>query len=162
MAGSKGRGRQADDAGGSRANVTPVRATIASDFTAGFQVQQQILDAAERLGFKEQCLFAIKIAVEEALVNAIKHGNKLDPAKKVRVEAEISPVQAEICIEDEGPGFDRSSVPDPLAEENLEKPSGRGILLIESYMNRVSWDHGGRRVCMVKKNNDQGEEESRQ
>jgi serine/threonine-protein kinase RsbW len=134
--------------------VTPVRATIASDFTAGFRVQQQILDAAERLGFKEQTLFAIKIAVEEALVNAIKHGNKLDPGKHVIIEASISPKQAEISIEDEGPGFDRGSVPNPLADENLEKPSGRGILLIESYMNQVRWDHGGRRVRMVKKNND--------
>ena len=135
--------------------MTPVKATIASDFSAGFEViQQQILDAAEQHGFKEQCLFAIKIAVEEALVNAIKHGNKLDPTKRVKIEAAISPSQAEICIEDEGPGFERSSVPDPLAEENLEKPSGRGILLIESYMNHVSWDHGGRRVRMVKKNND--------
>jgi serine/threonine-protein kinase RsbW len=131
-----------------------VRATIASDFTAGFQVQQQILDAAERLGFKEQCLFAIKIAVEEALVNAIKHGNKLDPGKHVIIEAAISPRQAEISIEDEGPGFDRGLVPDPLADENLEKPSGRGILLIESYMNQVKWDHGGRRVRMVKMNTD--------
>jgi serine/threonine-protein kinase RsbW len=135
--------------------MTPVKATIASDFSAGFEViQQQILDAAEQHGFKEQCLFAIKIAVEEALVNAIKHGNKLDPTKRVVIEAAISPGEAEICIEDEGPGFDRTSVPDPLAEENLEKPSGRGILLIESYMNHVSWDHGGRRVRMVKKNND--------
>ena len=134
--------------------MTPVKATIPSDFSAGVEVQRRILDAAEKHGFKEQCLFAIKIAVEEALVNAIKHGNKLDPAKQVRIEAEITPAEAEICIEDEGPGFDRSSVPDPLAEENLEKPSGRGILLIESYMNHVSWDHGGRRVRMVKKNND--------
>jgi serine/threonine-protein kinase RsbW len=135
--------------------MTPVKATIPSDFSAGFEsVQQQILDAAQRHGFKEQCLFAIKIAVEEALVNAIKHGNKLDPAKWVRVEATVTPAEAEICIEDEGPGFDRAAVPDPLAEENLEKPSGRGILLIESYMNHVSWDRGGRRVRMVKKNND--------
>ncbi len=154
MAGSKGRGRQADDGGRRRAIVTPVRATIASDFTAGFKVQQQILDAAERHGFNEQSLFAIKIAVEEALVNAIKHGNKLDPDKRVMIDATISPNEAEISIEDEGPGFDRGSVPDPLAEENLEKPSGRGILLIESYMNQVKWDHGGRRVRMLKKNND--------
>ena len=92
--------------------------------------------------------------MEEALVNAIKHGNKLDPDKRVMIDATISPNEAEISIEDEGPGFDRGSVPDPLAEENLEKPSGRGILLIESYMSQVKWDHGGRRVRMVKKNND--------
>jgi serine/threonine-protein kinase RsbW len=132
--------------------MTPLKATINSEFSAGVEVQKKILDAAAKHGFKEQCLFAIKIAIEEALVNAIKHGNKLDPRKHVTIEASITPRQAEISIEDEGPGFDRKSVPDPLAEENLEKSTGRGILLIESYMNQVSWDHGGRRVRMVKKN----------
>lgn len=134
--------------------MTPVKATINSDFSAGFEVQQRILDAAVKHGFKEHCLFAIKIALEEALVNAIKHGNKLDPRKHITIEAAITGKKAEICIEDEGPGFDRSQVPDPLAEENLEKSSGRGILLIESYMSQVTWDHGGRRVTMVKKNSD--------
>ena len=128
-----------------------MKATINSDFSAGSEVQRRILDAAARHGFKAQCLFALKIAVEEALVNAIKHGNKFDPAKHITVVASISPRQADIYIEDEGSGFDRSQVPDPLAKENLEKSTGRGILLIESYMSQVSWDHGGRRVHLVKK-----------
>ena len=132
--------------------MTPVKATINSDFTAGYEIQKRIIDAAVLHGYKDQSLFAIKIALEEALVNAIKHGNKLDPSKHVTIEAAISAAQAEISIEDEGPGFDRGSVPDPLAEENLEKASGRGILLIESYMSQVTWDHGGRRLRMVKRN----------
>ena len=135
-----------------------VKATIPSDFSNdGFlRIQQQILDSANRHGFKEQCLFALKIALEEALVNAIKHGNKQDATKQVTIEAAISPGKAEILIEDQGPGFDRSAVPDPLAEENLEKPSGRGILLIESYMTHVTWDLGGRRVRMIKNAADMG------
>ena len=137
-----------------RVSMTPVKATINSDFSAGSEVQQRILDLAERHGFTAQSLFALKIAMEEALVNAIKHGNKLDPQKHVIIEAAITPTEAEICIEDEGPGFDRSEVPDPLAEENLEKSSGRGILLIESYMSQVQWDRGGRRLRMIKKNNE--------
>jgi serine/threonine-protein kinase RsbW len=165
MSGSTGRGRPSEPKprraprggkAGASAMVTPVKATIPSDFNAGFAIQKLILDAAEKHGFKEKCLFAIKIAVEEALVNAIKHGNKLDPAKHVIIEAFISPEQAAISIEDEGPGFDRGSVPDPLSAENLQKPSGRGILLIESYMSAVSWSHGGRRVHMVKKMGDTG------
>jgi serine/threonine-protein kinase RsbW len=151
---SKGRGEAGSAPGRARVSMTPVKATINSDFSAGFEVQQRILDAAVKHGFKEHCLFAIKIALEEALVNAIKHGNKLDPRKHVTIEAAITGKKAEICIEDEGPGFDRSQVPDPLAEENLEKSSGRGILLIESYMSQVTWDHGGRRLTMVKKNSD--------
>jgi serine/threonine-protein kinase RsbW len=99
--------------------MTPVKATINSDYSAGSEVQRRILDAAARHGFKEKCLFALKIAVEEALVNAIKHGNKFDPAKHITIEASISRKQADIYIEDEGSGFDRSRVADPLADENL-------------------------------------------
>src|SRR5437899_11871225 len=102
MATAKGQGRNGSGRGrrGSGAGATPVKAIILSDFAAGFEVQQRILDAAEKNGYREQCLFAIKIAVEEALVNAIKHGNKLDKTKHVTIEATISPQEAEITIED--------------------------------------------------------------
>jgi serine/threonine-protein kinase RsbW len=126
--------------------------TIRSDFSAGHDVQKRILDAVEKAGFNSQSTFAIKLALEEALINAIKHGNKLDAKKNVHIEAHVGPHVTEIMIEDEGPGFDRSSVPDPTLEENLDKCSGRGILLMEAYMNRVEWSRGGRRVHMVKKN----------
>ena len=126
--------------------------TIPSDFNAGHAVQKQILEDLQRNGFHGQTFFAVNLALEEALTNAIKHGNRLDPHKKVHVQAKVTPRQAEIVIEDEGEGFDRSSVPDPTHEENLEKCSGRGILLIEAYMSRVTWDRGGRRVRMIKVN----------
>jgi serine/threonine-protein kinase RsbW len=125
---------------------------IDSDLTQGREVQRQILDKIESAGYSGGSFFAVNLALEEALVNAIKHGNRLDPNKKVRIEARINPKKVEILIEDEGPGFDRSSVPDPTVAENLEKCSGRGILLIEAYMTRVSWDRGGRRLRMVKVN----------
>ena len=133
-------------------NHAPMTFTIRSDFSAGHDVQKRILDAVEKAGFNSQSTFAIKLALEEALINAIKHGNKLDLKKNVHIEASISPTVTEITIEDEGPGFERSSVPDPTLEENLDKCSGRGILLMEAYMNRVEWSRGGRRVHMVKKN----------
>ena len=126
--------------------------TIASDFAAGRAVQNRILEDVRQNGFKGNCFFAINLALEEALTNAIRHGNRLDPKKKVHVEAKVTPKRAEFVIEDEGPGFDRGRIPDPTAEENLEKCSGRGILLIEAYMNSVTWDRGGRRVRMVKMN----------
>ncbi|HEV7302384.1 MAG TPA: ATP-binding protein [Tepidisphaeraceae bacterium] len=131
---------------------TALRFTIPSDYSAGRDVQKQILDGVAQNGFNEQSTFAIKLALEEALINAIKHGNKLDPKKTVTVNAKVTPTQCEIQIEDQGPGFDRSSVPDPTLEENIDKCSGRGILLIEAYMNKVSWDRDGRRVKMIKKN----------
>lgn len=129
-----------------------LRLSIPSDFVAGREAQEKVLHEVSQNGYHGQSLFAIKLALEEALINAIKHGNKLDPAKQVRIEAKISPRQAEIAIEDQGAGFDRCGVPDPTLEENLHKCSGRGILLIEAYMDRVEYSKGGRRLRMVKKN----------
>jgi serine/threonine-protein kinase RsbW len=126
--------------------------TIPSNFTAGRDVQRQVMAAVARNGFNEDSTFAVRIALEEALVNAIKHGNRQDPDKKVTVQAVVTPERAEICVEDEGPGFDRARVPDPTCDENICRPSGRGILLIESYMNHVRWDRGGRRIHMTKRN----------
>jgi serine/threonine-protein kinase RsbW len=126
--------------------------TIPSDFIAARDVQRQVMAAVARNGFNDDSTFAVRIALEEGLVNAIKHGNKGDPGKQVRVEATITPDRAEITIEDEGPGFDRARVPDPTCDENICRPSGRGILLIESYMNDVRWDRGGRRIRMMKRN----------
>lgn len=123
-----------------------------SDFDTGCEVQQRILDEVARHGFNTNSLFATRLALEEALVNAIKHGNKLDRSKKVIVDARVTAGRVEIEIEDQGPGFDRTSVPDPTAVENLCKCSGRGILLIEAYMNSVEWSRGGRRVRLVRLN----------
>jgi len=136
-----------------KVNVT-LRYEFPSDFDAGCAVQTEILQEVERHGFNHNSLFATRLALEEALVNAIKHGNKLDPKKMVIVEARVFRDRVEIEIEDQGPGFDRSSVPDPTAEENLCKCSGRGILLIEAYMNKVSWSRDGRRVHLLRLNED--------
>ncbi len=129
-----------------------INVTIPSEYTAGREVQHKIMDAVSGHGFGEQATFAIKLALEEALINAIKHGNKLDPKKKVVIAAKVDGRQCEIEIEDQGPGFTRSDVPDPTLEENLDKCSGRGILLIEAYMTKAKWDKGGRRLKMSKKN----------
>jgi serine/threonine-protein kinase RsbW len=123
---------------------------IPSNLERGREVQQHILDSAQRHGFDGQVYFAIKLALEEAIINAIKHGNKLDPDKHVEIEAGISSKRLTVTIEDQGPGFERAHVPDPTIAENLEKCSGRGILLIEHYMTKVRWDRGGRRVTLTK------------
>jgi serine/threonine-protein kinase RsbW len=132
----------------------PLTFTINSDFEAGKHraVQTRILREVEKRGYDPGSVFAIRLSLEEALINAMKHGNKLDPRKTVHVEARVTPKQTEIVIEDQGGGFDRKSVPDPREECNLDKCSGRGILLMEAYMSRVEWTRGGRRVRMVKKN----------
>lgn len=129
-----------------------IRATIASDFAESRDASDKIMEEVERLGYAPASVFAIKLAVEEAVINAIKHGNKYDLGKKVHIEAQISPEQAEISVEDEGPGFERCCVPDPRRDENLRKCSGRGILLIEAYMSSVSWSNRGRRITMIRTN----------
>lgn len=138
--------------GGRSQRASAKKMTIASDYTDAREVQRLILDEIERAGFDPDTQFGIKLALEEAIINAIKHGNKLNKQKQVHVEWRVTPQMVEIVIEDEGPGFDRASVPDPTDEVNIEKLTGRGILLIESYMSDVQWSKGGRRVRLVKKN----------
>jgi serine/threonine-protein kinase RsbW len=129
-----------------------LRFIIPSDFYEGRAIQKRILEEVQKHHFNEDAVFAIKLALEEALINAIKHGNKLDRHKKVRIACRVTDQEAEIIIEDEGPGFDRSTVPDPTTEENLERLHGRGILLMEAYMHVIEWSNEGRRVRMVRKN----------
>ena len=93
------------------------------------------------------------MALEEALVNAIKHGNQLDRAKSVRVNYHVSPDRFDVQITDEGPGFDPVDVPDPTAPENIERPCGRGLLLMRHYMTEVAYHDRGRTVRMAKVRN---------
>ncbi|MBK8812800.1 MAG: ATP-binding protein [Acidobacteria bacterium] len=91
------------------------------------------------------------IALDEAFVNAVKHGNKFDSAKLVRISADVSPDEARFTIEDEGDGFDVSEIPDPLDPVNLFKTSGRGVLFIYNIMDEVSYNDRGNRLTMVKR-----------
>lgn len=123
---------------------------IASDFAESRIVQDRIIDAVQAENYSDNDLFAIKLALEEAMINAIKHGNRLDPTKSVKVTAKVTHEQVEITVEDEGAGFDRADVPDPTDPANLEKSSGRGILLIEAYMTSAEWSNRGRKLRMSK------------
>lgn len=125
---------------------------IPSDLERGREIQEIILRACREVGFDEDAFFAVKLALDEAVTNAIRHGNKLDSRKQVEVVARVNAQRAEIEIRDEGPGFDRSKVPDPTCDENLDKCSGRGLLLIEAYMSNVSWSEDGRTIRMMKHN----------
>lgn len=132
--------------------------TIASSYDDAREVQRLIRDEVVKAAFDDDSQFAIKLALEEAIINAIKHGNKLDQTKRVHVEWKITPEIAEIIIEDEGPGFNRDAVPNPTDDSNLEKLTGRGILLIETYMSNVEYSKGGRRVRLVRYNRNRGRE----
>jgi serine/threonine-protein kinase RsbW len=95
-------------------------------------------------------LFAVRLALEEALVNAVKHGNQGDPGKEVRVRYHLTAERLLVEIEDEGAGFDPADVPDPLEPENLERTCGRGLLLMRTYMSWVKYNDRGNCVTMRK------------
>ena len=114
------------------------------------KASRRILGEVRNSGFSCDDMFAIHLAVEEALVNAVKHGNGKDPEKKVKVEYSADPQKFEIAVEDEGRGFNPKDVPDPREEKNLYKASGRGMLLMQSFMDIVEYNTSGNRVHMVK------------
>src|SRR5204862_4608468 len=91
------------------------------------------------------------VALDEAFVNAVKHGNKSDPTKLVRITAELTQQEASFTVEDEGEGFDINQIPDPCDPANLFRASGRGVLLIYNIMDEVEYNAQGNRVKMVKR-----------
>lgn len=102
-------------------------------------------------GWPEEDTFGIHLAVEEALMNAIKHGNQRDPEKFVDVQYYLSREVLRVSITDEGPGFDPNDVPDPTLDENLELPSGRGLMLMRTFMSQVEYNEKGNGVQMEKR-----------
>ena len=126
--------------------------TIPSDFRAAAEAEETVLDEVARHGYSEASLFALKLALEEGLNNAIRHGNRFDASKAVELTFEVDDRRVVIEISDQGNGFDPAGVPDPTADENLEKPCGRGIMLMRAYMDEVRFSNHGCRVWMTKRN----------
>ena len=116
-------------------------------------ILEYLMKRVEKLGVCKPEQSNLYIALDEAFVNAVKHGNKFDVRKQVRVIADISGKEARFTIEDEGEGFDVNSIPDPLDPANLFKPSGRGVLFIYNIMDEVKYNERGNRLTMVKKAN---------
>ena len=114
-------------------------------------VMDDLLEQLGLHGWEPSDIFGIHLAVEEAIVNAIVHGNKLDPAKTVHVSCSVSPDLARIEITDAGAGFDPASVPDCTREERLEVPSGRGVMLMRSFMTRIEYNARGNSVLLEKR-----------
>lgn len=110
-----------------------------------------LLKRVEKLGVVKPEQSNLFVALDEAFVNAVKHGNKFDAQKLVRITAELSSREASFTVEDEGEGFDVNSIPDPLDPENLFKTSGRGVLFIYNIMDEVKYNERGNRLTMVKK-----------
>ena len=129
--------------------------TIPSDMAKGREVQEQIVESLEAYGFSPRDIFGGRLALEEAIVNAIKHGNRMDPDKTVRIQWEINSTLVKVSIEDQGPGFAPEDIPDPTDEENLDKPGGRGIMLMKSFMSDVSYNDRGNVLVMEKRTDEE-------
>src|SRR2546426_7591760 len=111
--------------------------TLDSTLETVDSAEQAAGKVATEAGFDEDEVMRISMAVREAAVNAVLHGNAYDPGKKVSLVLERTAVDLVITIRDQGKGLDMSKIPDPLAPENLLKTSGRGIFLIRSFMDEV-------------------------
>ena len=129
-----------------------VSLTLGSSLESVDKVEQIAEDFAERAGFDEDTVPNIVMAVREAAVNAVLHGNAYDPAKRITVSFEATADSLIVRIADQGPGLDPSSLPDPLAPENILRGSGRGIFLIRAFMDEVHFRqlHPGTGLTLIK------------
>lgn len=124
--------------------------TLPSDTAEARRFQEVIEQNLQQRRVAENEVFSVRLALEEALVNAIKHGNQFDPTKKVFVSYRFLDNRFEIQITDQGSGFDPNDVPDPTAVENLERPCGRGLMLMRHYMTEVEYNAAGNSVFLAK------------
>ncbi|HEY0983057.1 ATP-binding protein [Schlesneria sp.] len=131
-------------------NSDQFEVVIQSDYESGQSIVERIMEVVSQTGFSTRDQFGIRLAVDEAVTNAIKHGNQLSPEKKVRIDFRKSDAGVRIEIEDEGDGFRPEDVPDCTADENLERPTGRGLMLMREFMTRIEYSEKGNRVVLEK------------
>jgi serine/threonine-protein kinase RsbW len=124
---------------------------LPSDLSLMDGVLEYLQERVSKLGLIKPERSNLFIALDEAFVNAVKHGNKNDPNKLLKITAELSPKEACFTVEDEGEGFNIGDIPDPCDPANLFRTSGRGVLLIYNIMDEVEYNAQGNRVKMVKR-----------
>lgn len=127
---------------------------VSSDPEAVEQPRQWLLAQLKDYQYCDDDVFAVHLAFQEAFYNAIRHGSKMNPGKKVQIDCLVGPDRIEISMADAGKGFDPDAVPDCRLGENLYKPEGRGLLLMRSYMDVVQFNDVGNAVHMVRYRHD--------
>lgn len=133
---------------------------ITSDPNNCALVIQELVLQLELNGWRNKDVFGIHMAMEEAIMNAIHHGNQCDPEKRVHIWIEVEESRFEARITDEGEGFDPAALPDPTADENLEKTSGRGVALIQHFVDDVLYNQAGNSVRLIKTRTDSGADDA--
>ncbi len=124
---------------------------VKNDLRSIIPPKEAILAELDRHDYAEPDVFAIKLALEEALTNAVKHGNANDPNKQVTVRYLVTPEKAIVIVRDEGSGFYPEEVPDCTCTERLPVPNGRGIMLMKVYMDKICYRDKGREVYFMKR-----------
>jgi len=114
------------------------------------RVIDDVAAAMDAAGYPARDVFAVRLALDEAVANAVKHGHLGDASKPVRVRYRVGAGRTLAEVEDQGPGFDPAGVPDPTAEENLGRPSGRGLFLMRAYLTWCRHSGRGNRVTLCK------------
>lgn len=127
-----------------------IEESIPSDLTEGHRVLEDLLARLGAENWSSRDMFGFRLALEEAVVNAIKHGNRLDKAKQVHVICKSTSAGVWVKVTDEGPGFNPEAVPDCTDPDHIDVPSGRGIMLMRNYMSRVEYIERGNVVVMEK------------
>jgi serine/threonine-protein kinase RsbW len=127
--------------------------TIESDVASGRRILDELLTRLQTENWTSREIFGIRLALEEAVVNAIKHGNRLDKNKRVHVLCKSTEDKIWIEISDEGPGFNPELVPDCTDAAHIDAPNGRGIMLMRNFMSRVDYNQTGNTVVMEKLRN---------
>ncbi len=134
----------------SKPAALPHEITIASDLHAARRIEETIVRLADKMGYSKECAFAIRLALEEAMVNAHKHGNRGDTNKKITISYDVNPQRIVVRVRDEGQGFDPRGIPDPTQPERIPLPNGRGIMLMRAYLDEVTFNEQGNEVQLVK------------
>lgn len=124
---------------------------IASSLELARAQREAIAGRLAELRLSEEHRFEIELSLEEALANAVRHGNAGDPKRTVTIRCLLEPALVAFIIEDQGTGFDPAGVPDPTTDDRLDQPGGRGIWLIRNYMDMVEYRNGGRSLYMLKR-----------
>ena len=126
---------------------------ISGDRDAFDEIEASILELMQIHHYEERAIFSVRVAIEEALANALLHGHAGDPTKEIEVTWYVDEKSVEFSVTDQGRGYDPNSIPDPTANENLNIPSGRGLAMINAFMDEVIVNDLGNQVFMKRVKN---------
>lgn len=134
-------------------NPVKLEIMIPSNTTDGLTAQEKLVALMEHFEYSMRDVFAMRLSLEEGITNAIRHGNKFASDKNVIIRCDISTEKMRVVVVDEGEGFDPEDVPDPTLEEFIERPCGRGLMLMRAYLNICEYSDGGRCLTMERERN---------